>query len=443
MSPPLGRPQVALSIRPQPFDAARFISRTDVGPAIPVTPRRVYRPGRIDTGNSHPAFGMDGPMLVSYYREAERGNPEKQFDTFDDVIETDGHLRGLINGRVETVSGSTWVIAPGRDDKPSKIAADALGERLRNELGFREFIEHHLMAPHYGIAVTNLVWGYEDGTIAPIEFVNAPPRRFRAPDARRAHEIWLIIGDEGSRQIMELERGLWAISRYRHRNPWAAGLMRTATWWAMFKRLSVRDWQVFAAMFGLPLAIGYYEEGASEPSRLALEEAVRTIGQDGYAVLSAMTELVVKETARSGDSSTVYPQIARFADEQNAKLIAGATLTTGSEGAGSYGLGTVHAGREYRFAVADAKRIEEMFVRDIGVPFRDFNGFDRAAPPKLHIQISNATKERAEVLQVIGQVVDLDEGQIREEFSLRKPAEGTGIRFQPKTPAAPPGEGPT
>jgi phage gp29-like protein len=393
----------------------------------------------IDTYNSHPAIGLTADILLSHYREAERGVPLRQFDTFDNLIEVDGHLRGLVGGRIESVSGADWTLKAGRQDRPSELAAAELEERLRNHLGFREFIEHHLEAPHYGVAASNTLWDLDEALVVPIEFRNAAHRRLASPSAEEAGEIWLVNGTT-TRDLVALEPGLWAVSRYRGRNPWAAGLMRTAAWWAMFKRWSVRDWQVFAEMFGLPLAIGYYEEGASLESRRALEDVVSAIGEDGYAVLSNLTELVIKDTARSGDSSTGYPHIAALAEAQMSKLIAGATLTTDVGGKGSYALGTVHESRAYNLARADARRVEEMFVRDIGRWFCEWNGFDRAAPPRLKIQITRDNLERAQVLEVIGQVVDLDEDQIREEFSLRTPAPGKGVRFVQPTPAGPPGD---
>lgn len=384
----------------------------------------------IDTYNSHPAIGLTADTLLGYYREAERGVPVQQFDTFDDLIEVDGHLRGLVGGRIESVSGSDWTLKAGRPDKPSELAAAALEEQLRNHLGFREFIEHHLEAPIYGIANTNIVWDIGDGgVVTPIEFRNAAHRRFAAPTMELASRIMLINGTS-TRDLIDLEPGLWASSKYRGRNPWSCGLMRTAAWWAMFKRWSVRDWQVFAEMFGLPLALGYYEEGASLESRRALEDTVKSIGEDGFAVLANTTELVIKDTARSGDSSTVYPQIAALAEAQMSKLIAGATLTTDVGGKGSYALGTVHESRAYNLARADARRVEEMFVRDIGRWFNAWNGYDRAAPPRLKIQITRDNLERAQVLQIIGQAIDLDEDQIREEFNVRTPGVGKAVKFE-------------
>jgi phage gp29-like protein len=432
---------------------------TDEIRTVKPTRSSVIMPVRgMDTYNSNPAVGLTADVLVAFYREAEYGRPLRQYDAFEKYgIEPDGHLRGLINGRIESVAGSDWVLKPGRPDKPSELAAAALEDVLRNATrsttpallsasqpatgGFRDFIEHHLTAPHFGIACTNIVWDLEGGYYIPDDLINAAHRRFASPSMERADEIWLV-NDIGN-ALVALEPGLWAVSRYRNRNPWAAGLMRTCMWWAMFKRWSVRDWQVFAEMFGLPLAIGYYEEGAGEASRKALAEAVQMIGEDGYAVLSSLTELVIKDTARSGDSSTVFPKIAQMADEEMSKLIVGGTLNTDVAGVGSYNAATVHESRAYKLERADARRVEEMFTRDIGVPFTKWNGLDRAAPPRLKIQITRDNLERAQVLETLGVALDIDEDQIREEFSLRAPATGKGVRWPTKAAGAPakPGKG--
>lgn len=403
----------------------------------PPTRRVVAKPFRnLDTYNSHPGAGLTAEALVGYYRTAERGVPVQQFDVFDDLIETDGHLRGLIDGRIQSVAGQDWVLKPGRANDPASTRAAAdLEERLQNDLAVRDFIEHQLTAPFYGFAATNIVWNLIDGLIVPSDFVNVPHRRFASPSAERAGEIWLVGGDS-KMDLIPLDPGLWAVSRYRHRNPWAAGLMRTAAWWAMFKRWSVRDWQIFADMFGLPLAIGYYEEHASQTAREQLLETVKSIGEDGYAILSNLTEVVIKDTVRSGDASSVYPAIADRCENQMSKLIAGGTLTTDTGGTGSYALGAVHETRQFNLARADARRIEEMFVRDIGRPFVAWNGYGNAAPPRLKIQIAReqSLEARATTISTLGTAMDIDEDQVREEFSLRKPAQGRGIRFEAQKP---------
>lgn len=417
--------------------ALKVVGRDAVVPKVPPIAEiaKRMRPAASDTYNSHPAIGLTAEALIGMYREAERGYPVRQFDCFDDMIEIDGHLRGLIGGRVDAVAGCDWVVKPGRDDAPSRLAAEALDDHLRNRLAVKELFEHQLMAPHYGLALTNIVWNHVDGYVAPVELIHAAHRRFASPDAKRASEIQLVKGDT-QQDLEALTPGCWIVNRYRHRNPWAAGLMRTAAWWAMFKRWSIRDWQVFAEMFGIPLVIGFYDEGAGEASRKALEDTIRLIGQDGYAVLSDLVEIVIKETARSGDSSTLYPKIADRCDAEMSKLLAGSTTATDTGGSvGSYNLGSVHESRAYKLSLSDARGVELALRRDLALPFCVFNGFDRAAPPRVRVQITRDSLERAKTLQIVGQIIELDADQLYEEFSLRVPAAGRGVRMPAKQPA--------
>ncbi len=404
------------------------------GDPMPVIRKRIHpNPRGQETHNTHPAFDLSLEMLMAYYRGAERGQPTRQMDAFHDIIELDPDLRSKLNDSIESVAGCDFAVMAGRGDKPSEIAAGALNERLQNQIQFRHFLAHQMTAPAYGYAASNLVWDFEDGVISPVEFSNPAARRFASPSSERADLIMLIDGSSlSSYDLVPLEPGQWAVSVYRNilgRNPYAAGLMRSCAVWAMFKRWGMKGWQIFADMFGIPLALGYYEEHASPVSRQALEDAVRAIGQDGFAVLSAATELVVKETARGGDSSTVYPQIIKLCEEQIAKLLTGGTLNTDVAGVGSYNAASVHESRAYSMKVFYATMMQEMFVRDIGRTFVSWNGYDRAAPPRLKIKIRRDALQWAQTLEIVGQVIELDEDQMREDFGLREPAPGRGVKF--------------
>lgn len=411
----------------------------------------VIAPLPSDTYTSQAATGLTAEMLLSYHRMGERGLPVRQFDCWDDQRKRHGHLRALIEQRTQSVAGCEMIIRPGRDDKWSRVAAEALFERIaantnandtimRGEVGIRHegdlvsLVEHHMMAVHDGVALSNTVWDWVDGYVSPIEFVHGAPRRFRSPHERDAARIMLIVNEAGT-ELVPLEWGLWCVSRARNRNPWSGGLAVPSAFCSMFVGWSIRDWQVFAEMFGLPLVVGSYKDGASLESRRKLEEACRMIGTDAYAVISDFCNIIIKDHARSGDSSTVYPAITRWCEDTLSKLIIGGTLTTDAGGPGSkgsYALGGVHEGRSYLLARGDTRRIQGMFRRDIGAPFCAWNGLDRAAPPDLKIQIARDSLERAKVLEIVGQLVPIDEDQIYEDFTLRRPKEGSGVKFSPK-----------
>jgi phage gp29-like protein len=410
--------------------------------ALPSARRTVIEanPRGAQTYNSHPAQGLTVETLLSYYRAAESGSPIRQMDMFDDLIERHADTRGMLNDRNEDVAGCEFsVMAPAnRNDKPSNLAAGALNEQLQDNPNFRQYLTHMLTAIPFGYACSNMAWDYVEGIVVPIEFACPAQRRFGAPSPEKTDEVWLIDGK--TMRMVELTPGLWSCSRSRYRNPYAAGLMRSAAWWILFALTGFKQWQIFADMFGLPVAIGYYEEGAGGDSRLALEDAVRGIGQDGYAVLSSLTELVIKETARGGDSSTVFPQILRVCDAQLAKLITGGTLNTdvAGGGAGSYNAATVHESRSYKMKRYDAKCLEDAFCADIGRTFNAWNGFDRAAAPRLKMKIARDELQRAQTLEILGMGMKLSKTQAREEFNLREPSgPDDELTFQPTKPPDP------
>jgi len=416
------------------------------GRQIAITRRTIAAPNprSAQTHNSHPAIGLTVDGLLGMFRQAEQGNPLRQMDLFDDLRERDGELRGMLNDRNEDVAGWDFEVIPpaGRTDKASVIAAASLNERLQSRIDFRQFVSHQLNCIPDGYACTNLQWDIEENLVIPSRFVNVAPRRFASPRAELAHELYLI-DPSGPTSYVELEPGLWATSRYRGRNPYAAGLMRSCTWWTYFKLTGWKGFNVWLAMFGMPLSIGYYEESASGASREALEDAVRSIGQDGYAVLSAATEVVIKEVQRGGGDFP-HLKLMTVCDAINTKLVTGGTLNTdvSSTGAGSYNAATVHKSRLDAMKRHDARIIEEMFVRDIGQTFIAWNGFDRAAPPRLKIKIPWGDLERAKTLEIIGSAIPLSASQMYEEFSCRIPDKGDEVMFQP-TPLEDPGRGKT
>ena len=63
--------------------------------ALPLgAPRgRAAREVQLDRWVDHPGFGLSPQRLVQIFRSAEAGLPREQADLFDDLVESDAHLR--------------------------------------------------------------------------------------------------------------------------------------------------------------------------------------------------------------------------------------------------------------------------------------------------------------------------------------------------------------
>lgn len=415
---------------------ASALDRPKQLPAQPDPRARVRSQPSTEWMVSHPGFELTAAKINAAFRSAEVGNTSVQCALFDDVIENDAHLRDCFDSRIEAVAGKEWIVQAGGDAPEDQRAAELLEAALRAVPNITETLEHQLTVNIYGWAASEIHWEHVDNLWVPVWFANAPARRFRF---ELATEKPLLLTEEKSWEGEELIPGRWIFSRRRHNAIARAGLMRTAAWFALFKRMAVRDWLVFADRFGLPYVVGKYDADKDDPKeKEALEEAVKSIGTDGYAMMSKATEIAFEHVQHGGSGSDIHAAITKLADDQNSKLITGSTLMSQAGGPGSYALGRVQENRSFQRELGDAQRLGIRFEQDLGRPFVEFNGL-RARPPRLKIHVVREydPKTRAGVLSTLANElgVELDEDQVRQEFQVKKPT-GSALKGT-KKPAAP------
>ena len=404
------------------------------------------KPWNVLDGSSYrPGYHLTPQRLWSIYRQAEAGYVAQQSDTFEDLLENDGHFRGQYESRLSSVAFRPWIVLPGDDETASVAAAAALWKALRR-CNMLSALWHIMDALGQGFSGINIAWRYDEREqlVLPSRFLCAPHRRFLIDESGNGELRFLTPEHAG--QGEELRPGEWIIARRPHRKLFRAGLFRTTGWWVLFKRMSVTDWIVFAEKFGIPLVLGYYQERASDASRAALIQAIEDIGSDGQAVLSELTKIVVESSAlmRSGDVTSLHPSIAARCDAEISKVITGATLNVETGGPGSFALGKVHEGRATSLSFADAYWIAEVFREQLVEPFLAYNPkFLDAAPPTLSVRVQPEMEPltRVKVYQVLQAMgVDIGSEQMQEEFGLRDPGKGGVLKplyavAQPSAPA--------
>lgn len=367
----------------------------------------------------HPGFGLEPQTVLNIFRQAEDGWPMDQCDLFADIVENDGHLRSVKAARTLAVAGKKWQIMAGADDTASVAAAELLQAGLR-DTNFADLMIHLLESRYGGFSGSEIRWGEIDGDSLPTWFVNVPCRRFRFDEFDRPR-LLSATDFEG----VELKAGQWVFGRNSVAGITArSGLLRTATWFALFKRWSWRDWVIYAEKFGIPLVRGIYKAGATEEDKAELEKAVEDIGEAGQATMSDETQIEIDEAKQGGDSTNLHASIVREANAEISKLITGSTLTVDSGGPGSFALGKVHETRSFDLVVADAEFVARRFREDIARPFLAYNGFKGVALPDLIIHITRESdpltrSKLAETLWRMG--LKLDTEQLREDFQFRAP----------------------
>lgn len=398
---------------------------------------------RWDVYSARPGYGLTPERVYRIFRQAEQGYPREQCDLLEDVQENDGHLQGLVNNRIETLIGKEWLIKPGdTNDEACKTSAGVLQNALQRANTF-QLIEHQVQAFWIGWAASEPVWEFVDGWWVPTWFVNMPAQRFVFP----SDNDQLRLSTELNQYPGEQLGSHWMINMTRHRRLARGGAGRCATWWSLFKRMSVRDWIVFAEKFGIPIPMGIYSERAGDESRKVVEQAVIDIGEAGQAVMSELCKITFAEVPlRSGDASALHPSVVALCNAELSKLITGATLTADSGGPGSFALGKVHAARGIALEVADAMRLRNTFRHTVGRDFMRLNGLGSLPAPMLDVQVLPETDPltRARVASILANELGmmLDDDQLRQEFKFRAPATPeSAVKGTKSTPSPEPAPG--
>ena len=398
--------------------------------------------GLIDRWFTHSGHGLSPQRLNQIYQTAEVGHPAEQCDLFDDVIERDGHLRSQVDTRIEAVAGKEWIIQAGGDSDADIQAAKLLEHALRRVPNMRDTIAHVLSSLFYGWAATEIVWDLTpEGPIAPVWFANVEPRRFIFDDFGDPR----LVVERDRWNGIALEPGRWMFAARRHRLTVMAGLMRSATWWSLWKSMSVRDWVIYNERYGLPYPVGKYDDSTPIPERDVLRQIVQSIGRDGFGVVHRSCE-ITSVNVKGTDPTVVHGAMVSLCNQEISKLILGATLTSGEgTSTGSYALGSVHENVAFTRTQGDAAFASEVFEQFVSVPFVVWNGL-KAKPPRLKIHIVKELdpKERMDLYcRAVAELgLEIDRDQPMQEFQLKAPSGAAdAIPGAPEPEPSPGGDG--
>lgn len=393
----------------------------------------VTQASSLDYSDSWAGFRLTPEKLNWILRLADWGSPIQLVDMYESTVLADGHTRGLYEQRLDEVCvGWSWRAGDARQG--SLQAAKEIDEATQ-QIDMEGAIEHLALQPFYGYAYAELAWiSRPDGIQVPAEIVCVPHRRFVFDEQSRPR----LTSEKNSFPGDALDRrpgSSWLRAETRRwRRQVQAGILRTVAWWALFKRMSVRDWLIFAEKFGIPMIIGKPGDDDSETTRKALKETITALGTEGRAILGGKATIeVLNQALRAGSGDHLHPAIVSLANSEISKIITAGTLTSDVGGPGSFALGQVHADRAHKLSLADARRIGNVFRRDIGREFLIRNRLlDKAAAPYLHLNVQKLSLlTDAQVLKTLVSCgLPISIGQVREKFEYRAPT-GTDDELMP------------
>jgi phage gp29-like protein len=380
-----------------------------------------------DKYSDYPSNGLTPVRLANIFREADAGDVLRQMELFEEMEEKDPHLFSQLQTRKNAVTGLDFEIIPfdTENEKDKEIA-----EFVTNELGSLENFEDIAMdlldAIGKGIAVSEIIWDYDDGHVVVKDIKSRHQKRF----------FW-DMEDNFKVTTKEYPAGIilpdnkFIIHRYKARSghPSRAGVLRVVAWMYLFKNYDIKDWVSFCEIFGMPLRLGKYAQGASDEDKTALMRALIQIGTDAAGIVPDGTEINFIESGKTS-SVDVYERLARYCDEQMSKAILGQTLTSDS-GGGSFAQSKTHNEVRHDLTVADCKALAATLRRDLIRPLVFFNfGEDRRIPYiRYDCEEAADLKETVEIYSTLIADIGLKvpTSHLYKKFSIPKPEDDEEI----------------
>ena len=376
-----------------------------------------------DKYSEYPSNGLTPVKLAEIFKEADAGDVLRQMELFEEMEEKDPHLFSQLQTRKNAVTGLDFEIIPFSDDPRDKEIADFIEEQI-NGIESLEDVETDLLdAIGKGFAVSEIMWGYDEGHVVVREIKSRHQKRF----------FWDSLDDSFKVRTKDAPEGIllpankFIVHRYKARSGHTsrAGILRVVAWMYLFKNYDLKDWVSFAEVYGLPLRLGKYAPGASEADKVALMQALIQIGADAAGIIPDGTSIDFITTEKTS-SSDLYERLARYCDEQISKAILGQTLTSDS-GGGSYAQSKTHNDVRHDLTVADCKSLASTLRRDLIRPLCIFNfGEDKRVP---HIRFD--CEESEDLTQTATNI-----GTLVNEVGLRVPTSFIYKKFSIPEPEA-------
>ncbi len=296
---------------------------------------QVIVPRAEDSVRDYPSAGLTPSGLNTVLREADDGLLSTAMQLFEEMEEKDAHLFAVANTRRLGLTGLDWQVISAADmhegvDRKRADEAAAYCRMILADLdGFDEALQHLSLAIGRNIAVAEIVWGAVGDTFRPVDIVPVDFGRIVLDELDRPRILTAEEPQEGialppNKFIVHTPHSVSA-------HPQRGGLLRVTAMVYLAKNLAIKDWMIFAEVFGMPVRIARYEPNATPEEKRELLNMLESLGSNAAGIFSRAVELQIIEANR-GTTGPPYERLVEFLNREMSKAWLGQTLTTDVSG---------------------------------------------------------------------------------------------------------------
>lgn len=342
---------------------------------------QVIVPRAEDSVRDYPSAGLTPSRLAAVLREADDGSLSTAMQLFEEMEEKDAHLYSVANTRRLALTGLEWQVlapdqvnssTPRRDNAHIDIAnlKDEVAGYCRAVLGrldrFDEALQHLSLAIGRNISIVEIVWDEVGGELVPVDLVPVDFTRIVFDELDRPR----VLTAEEPRNGIELTPNKFivhtphSVSGHVQRG----GLLRVTAMVYLAKNLALKDWMIFAEIFGMPVRLARYEPTATADEKRELLHMLESLGSNAAGIFSRAVELQIVETKRNSQNSP-YQSLVEFLNREMSKAWVGQTLTTDISGQrGTLAASQVHEQVRHDLLADDMRKEARTLRRDLLAP---------------------------------------------------------------------------
>lgn len=371
-------------------------------------------------------LGLTPVKLGAMLREADHGDADALLTLSEEIEEKDLHYSSVLRTRKLAVTRLKVSIEAASDD-PKDIALADECTALTKRSEFRELMADQMDALGRSFAVNEIDWDKTNPRRwMPKRYIRRDQRSFQFD---RLTGMDLRMRDESNPAdgvVLEPFKFIVHTPKLKTGLVIRGGLGRLAAVSFMCKSFTLKDWIVFAEVFGMPIRVGKHNASATDEQKAALLRAVSDIGSDAAAIIPD-TMIIEFATAVTANGDKLFQGLADWLDRQVSKGVLGQTSTSDAQ-PGGLGSGTADQANEVREDIRDddAMKLAATLQRDLLEPFIALNfGTPKNGYPRIVIG-EEQREDLNQLTQALTPWVDrglrVEESAILDKFKLQAAA---------------------
>ncbi len=380
------------------------------GRAAPPKRGRLLVPRNEDRWRDYPADGLTPAQLTRILRAADDGDLSQALQLYEQMEEKDAHLFSVAQTRRLGLLGLDWEIISAADVRQGvdKTAADEAAAYCRSVVSglehFEDVLRHLSLAIGRNVALAEIVWDLVEGRHQVVDIVPVDFGRLVTDEWDRLR----VLTKEASREGMlpPPNKFVQHTPNSLSGHPMRGGLLRVSALAYLGKHFAMKDWLVFAEIFGLPIRIARYDASATADEKREMLAMLRDLGSAAVGVFSKAVDLEIKEASTGPLGGPPHEAICHFFNRELSKAWLGQTLTTDTSGqTGTHSAAVIHERVRMDIREDDIRNEGRTIRRDLLGPMTRIAFGDRAPVPYFR-RVLDVSRDPNELATLIATAVN-------------------------------------